>query len=156
MIIEVKGKTLIVTDSNVKNIYQLDNVSSIKQSNGKVVVNFLKDVNFLTLKNITSPVFANDNELVAWLVSKISGTVSDTDVVTVDELKLLTPTLVEEISNTTYIGYSTDGVASNATWAIYKIIETATLTTIQIPSSGLKFDKVWNNRASITFTNITI
>jgi len=156
MIIEVKGKTLIVTDSNVKNIYQLDNVSSIKQSNGKVVVTFLKDVNFLTLKNITSPVFANDNELVAWLVSKISGTVSDTDVVTVDELKLLTPTLVEEISGTTYIGYSTDGVASNATWAIYKVIETATLTTIQMPSSGLKFDKVWNNRASITFTNITI
>ena len=156
MITEVKGKTLIVTDSNVKNIYQLDNVSSIKQSNGKVVVNFLKDVNFLTLKNITSPVFANDNELVAWLVSKISGTVSDTDVVTVDELKLLTPTLVEEISGTTYIGYSTDGVVSNATWAIYKVIETATLTTIQIPYSGLKFDQVWNNRASITFTNITI
>lgn len=156
MIIEVKGKTLIVTDSNVKNIYQLDNVSSIKQSNGKVVVNFLKDVNFLTLKNITSPVFANDNELVAWLVSKISGTVSDTDVVTVDELKLLTPTLVEEISGTTYIGYSTDGVVSNTTWAIYKVIETATLTTIQMPLTGLKFDQVWNNRASITFTNITI
>lgn len=156
MIIEVKGRTLIVTDSNVKNIYQLDNVSSIKQSNGKVVVNFLKDVNFLTLKNITSPVFADNNELVAWLISKISGTVSDTDVVTVDELKLLTPTLVEEISGTTYIGYSTDGVVSNATWAIYKIIETATLTTIQIPSSGLKFNQVWNNRASITFTNITI
>ena len=156
MIIEVKGKTLIVTDSNVKNIYQLDNVSSIKQSNGKVVVNFLKDVNFLTLKNITSPVFANDNELVAWLVSKISGTVSDTDVVTVDELKLLTPTLVEEISGTTYVGYSTDGVVSNTTWAIYKVIETATLTTIQMPLTGLKFDQVWNNRASITFTNITI
>ena len=156
MILEVKGKTLIVTDSNVKNIYQLDNVSSIKQSNGKVVVTFLKDVNFLTLKNITSPVFANDNELVAWLVSKISGTVSDTDVVTVDELKLLTPTLVEEISGTTYVGYSTDGVVSNTTWAIYKVIETATLTTIKIPSSGLKFDQVWNNRASITFTNITI
>lgn len=156
MIIEVKGKTLIVTDSNVKNIYQLDNVSSIKQSNGKVVVTFLKDVNFLTLKNITSPVFANDNELVAWLVSKISGTVSDTDVVTVDELKLLTPTLVEEISGTTYVGYSTDGVVSNTTWAIYKVIETATLTTIQMPLTGLKFDQVWNNRASITFTNITI
>jgi len=156
MIIEVKGKTLIVTDSNVKNIYQLDNVSSIKQSNGKVVVNFLKDVNFLTLKNITSPVFANDNELVAWLVSKISGTVSDTDVVTVDELKLLTPTLVEEILGTTYVGYSTDGVVSNTTWAIYKVIETATLTTIQMPLTGLKFDQVWNNRASITFTNITI
>ena len=156
MIIEVKGKTLIVTDSNVKNIYQLDNVSSIKQSNGKVVVTFLKDVNFLTLKNITSPVFADNYELVAWLISKISGTVSDTDEVTVDELKLLTPTLVEEISGTTYIGYSTDGVASNATWAIYKVIETATLTTIQMPSSGLKFDKVWNNRASITFINITI
>ena len=156
MILEVKGKTLIVTDSNVKNIYQLDNVSSVKQSNGKVVVTFLKDVNFLTLKNITSPVFADNDELVAWLISKISGTVSDTDVVTVGELKLLTPTLVEEISDTTYIGYSTDGVVSNATWAIYKIIETATLTTIQIPSSGLKFDKVWNNRASITFTNITI
>lgn len=156
MILEVKGKTLIVTDSNVKNIYQLDNVSSIKQSNGKVVVTFLKDVNFLTLKNITSPVFANDNELVAWLVSKISGTVSDTDVVTVDELKLLTPTLVEEISGTTYVGYSTDGVVSNTTWAIYKVIETATLTTIQMPLTGLKFDQVWNNRASITFTNITI
>ena len=156
MIIEVKGKTLIVTDSNVKNIYQLDNVSSIKQSNGKVVVNFLKDVNFLTLKNITSPVFADNDELVAWLISKISGTVSDTDEVTVDELKLLTPTLVEEISGTTYIGYSTDGVVSNATWAIYKVIETATLTTIQMPSSGLKFDKVWNNKASITFINITI
>lgn len=156
MILEVKGKTLIVTDSNVKNIYQLDNVSSIKQSNGKVVVNFLKDVNFLTLKNITSPVFADNDELVAWLISKISGTVSDTDEVTVDELKLLTPTLVEEISGTTYIGYSTDGVASNATWAIYKVIETATLTTIQMPSSGLKFDQVWNNRASITFINITI
>ena len=156
MILEVKGKTLIVTDSNIKNIYQLDNVSSIKQSNGKVVVTFLKDVNFLTLKNITSPVFANDNELVAWLVSKISGTVSDTDVVTVDELKLLTPTLVEEISGTTYVGYSTDGVVSNTTWAIYKVIETATLTTIQMPLTGLKFDQVWNNRASITFTNITI
>ena len=156
MILEVKGKTLIVTDSNVKNIYQLDNVSSIKQSNGKVVVTFLKDVNFLTLKNITSPVFADNDELVAWLISKISGTVSDTDVVTVGELKLLTPTLVEEISDTTYIEYSTDGVVSNATWAIYKIIETATLTTIQMPLTGLKFDQVWNNRASITFTNITI
>lgn len=156
MIIEVKGKTLIVTDSNVKNIYQLDNVSSIKQANGKVVVAFLKDVNFLTLKNITSPVFADNDELVAWLISKISGTVSDTDVVTIEELKLLTPTLVEEISNTTYIGYSTDGVVSNATWAIYKVIETATLTTIQMPTTGLKFDQVWNNRASIIFTNITI
>lgn len=156
MIIEVKGKTLIVTDSNVKNIYQLDNVSSIKQANGKVVVAFLKDVNFLTLKNITSPVFADNDELVAWLISKISGTVSDTDVVTIEELKLLTPTLVEEISNTTYIGYSTDGVVSNATWAIYKVIETATLTTIQMPTTGLKFDQIWNNRASITFTNITI
>lgn len=156
MIIEVKGRTLIVTDSNVKNIYQLDNVSSIKQSNGKVVVTFLKDVNFLTLKNITSPVFADNDELVAWLISKISGTVSDTDVVTVDELKLLTPTLVEEISGTTYVGYSTDGVVSNTTWAIYKVIETATLTTIQMPLTGLKFDQVWNNRASITFTNITI
>ena len=156
MIIEVKGRTLIVTDSNVKNIYQLDNVSSIKQSNGKVVVTFLKDVNFLTLKNITSPVFADNDELVAWLISKISGTVSDTDVVTVDELKLLTPTLVEEISDTTYVGYSTDGVVSNATWAIYKVIETATLTTIQMPYSGLKFNQVWNNRASIAFINITI
>ena len=156
MIIEVKGRTLIVTDSNVKNIYQLDNVSSIKQANGKVVVAFLKDVNFLTLKNITSPVFADNDELVAWLISKISGTVSDTDVVTIEELKLLTPTLVEEISNTTYIGYSTDGVVSNATWAIYKVIETATLTTIQMPTTGLKFDQVWNNRASIIFTNITI
>ena len=156
MIIEVKGRTLIVTDSNVKNIYQLDNVSSIKQANGKVVVAFLKDVNFLTLKNITSPVFADNDELVAWLISKISGTVSDTDVVTIEELKLLTPTLVEEISNTTYIGYSTDGVVSNATWAIYKVIETATLTTIQMPTTGLKFDQIWNNRASITFTNITI
>lgn len=156
MILEVKGRTLIVTDSNVKNIYQLDNVSSVKQSNGKVVVTFLKDVNFLTLKNITSPVFADNDELVAWLISKISGTVSDTDVVTVDELKLLTPTLVEEISDTTYVGYSTDGVVSNATWAIYKVIETATLTTIQMPLTGLKFDQVWNNRASITFTNITI
>ena len=156
MIIEVKGRTLIVTDSNVKNIYQLDNVSSIKQANGKVVVAFLKDVNFLTLKNITSPVFADNDELVAWLISKISGTVSDTDVVTIEELKLLTPTLVEEISNTTYIGYSTDGVVSNATWAIYKVIETATLTTIQMPTTGLKFDQIWNNRASIIFTNITI
>lgn len=156
MIIEVKGRTLIVTDSNVKNIYQLDNVSSVKQANGKVVVAFLKDVNFLTLKNITSPVFADNDELVAWLISKISGTVSDTDVVTIEELKLLTPTLVEEISNTTYIGYSTDGVVSNATWAIYKVIETATLTTIQMPTTGLKFDQVWNNRASIIFTNITI
>ena len=156
MILEVKGKTLIVTDSNVKNIYQLDNVSSIKQANGKVVVAFLKDVNFLTLKNITSPVFADNDELVAWLISKISGTVSDTDVVTIEELKLLTPTLVEEISDTTYIGYSTDGVVSNATWAIYKVIETATLTTIQMPTTGLKFDQIWNNRASITFTNITI
>ena len=116
----------------------------------------LKDVNFLTLKNITSPVFADNDELVAWLISKISGTVSDTDVVTVDELKLLTPTLVEEISDTTYVGYSTDGVVGNATWAIYKVIETATLTTIQMPLTGLKFDQVWNNRASITFTNITI
>ena len=70
MIIEVKGRTLIVTDSNVKNIYQLDNVSSVKQANGKVVVTFLKDVNFLTLKNITSPVFANDNELVAENIKK--------------------------------------------------------------------------------------
>ena len=156
MIIEVKGRTLIVTDSNVKNIYQLDNVSSVKQANGKVVVAFLKDVNFLTLKNITSPVFADNDELVAWLISKISGTVSDTDVVTIEELKLLTPTLVEEISDTTYIGYSTDGVVSNATWAIYKVIETATLTTIQMPTTGLKFDQVWNNRASIIFTNITI
>lgn len=156
MIIEVKGRTLIVTDSNVKNIYQLDNVSSVKQANGKVVVAFLKDVNFLTLKNITSPVFADNDELVAWLISKISGTVSDTDVVTIEELKLLTPTLVEEISNTTYIGYSTDGVVSNATWAIYKVIETATLTTIQMPTTGLKFDQIWNNRASIVFTNITI
>lgn len=156
MIIEVKGKTLIVTDSNVKNIYQLDNVSSVKQANGKVVVTFLKDVNFLTLKNITSPVFTDNDELVAWLISKISGTVSDTDVVTIEELKLLTPTLVEEISNTTYVGYSTDGVVSNATWAIYKVIEAATLTTIQMPTTGLKFDQIWNNRASITFTNITI
>ena len=77
--------------------------------------------------------------------------------VTVEQLSTLTPTWIDSPdSNTTYIGYSTDGNKANPTTAIYKIVKDGTLTEFYVISSGTAFNQIWDNRATLTYKYKTV
>ena len=87
----------------------------------------------------------------------IINAINKTGYVTVEQLATLTPTWIDEPdANTVYFGYSTDGVKANATTAIYKIVKTGTATEYYIVSGGTRFNQVWNNRASLTYSYKTV
>ena len=87
----------------------------------------------------------------------IINAIDKTGYVTVEQLATLTPTWIDEPdANTTYIGYSTDGNKANPSTAIYKIAKSSTATEFYVVSGGTKFDQIWNNRASLTYTYKTV
>ncbi len=87
----------------------------------------------------------------------IINAIDKTGYVTVEQLATLTPTWIDEPdANTTYIGYSTDGNKANPSTAIYKIAKSSTATEFYVVSGGTKFDQIWNNRVSLTYTYKTV
>ena len=87
----------------------------------------------------------------------IINAIDKTGYVTVEQLATLTPTWIDEPdANTTYIGYSTDGNKANPSTAIYKIVKSSTATEFYVVSGGTKFNQIWNNRASLTYTYKTV
>ena len=89
----------------------------------------------------------------SYIPVSIINAIDKTGYVTVEQLATLTPTWIDEPdANTTYIGYSTDGNKANPSTAIYKIAKSSTATEFYVVSGGTKFDQIWNNRASLTYT----
>ena len=87
----------------------------------------------------------------------IINAIDKTGYVTVEQLATLTPTWIDEPdANTTYIGYSTDGNKANPSTAIYKIAKSSTATEFYVVSGGTKFNQIWNNRVSLTYTYKTV
>ena len=87
----------------------------------------------------------------------IINAIDKTGYVTVEQLATLTPTWIDEPdANTTYIGYSTDGNKANPSTAIYKIAKSSTSTEFYVVSGGTKFNQIWNNRVSLTYTYKTV
>lgn len=62
--------------------------------------------------------------------------------------------LVDEPSSSiTYVGKAALGSAlGDAVWQIQKIEVSGTVTRITWASGDSEFDKIWNNRASLTYT----
>lgn len=93
----------------------------------------------------------------SYIPVSIINAIDKTGYVTVEQLATLTPTWIDEPdANTTYIGYSTDGNKANPSTAIYKIAKSSTATEFYVVSGGTKFDQIWNNRASLTYTYKTV
>jgi hypothetical protein len=63
-------------------------------------------------------------------------------------------TRIDDASSTvTYIGKSyVTASESAAVWQIQRITVTGTVTDIKWAGGNTKFDKVWNNRASLTYS----
>lgn len=64
-------------------------------------------------------------------------------------------TLVDEVSgNLTYIGIAKLGTAdATPGWQILRIQKTGALTSLQYADGNARFDNVWDDRASLTYTN---
>lgn len=60
----------------------------------------------------------------------------------------------EEDSNTIYVGYAVPGSASNAAkWMLFKVSRSGNVSTISWAEGNCKkFDKIWDNRASYTYS----
>ena len=93
----------------------------------------------------------------SYIPVSIISAIDKTGYVTVEQLATLTPTWIDEPdANTTYIGYSTDGNKANPSTAIYKIAKSSTSTEFYVVSGGTKFNQIWDNRASLTYTYKTV
>lgn len=64
-------------------------------------------------------------------------------------------TLVDEVnSNLTYLGVAKLGTAgSDAKWQIRRIQKVSSVTSIQYADGNRRFDNVWDDRASLTYSN---
>lgn len=64
-------------------------------------------------------------------------------------------TLVDEVnSNLTYLGIGKLGTAnSDAKWQIRRIQKVGAVTSIQYADGNRRFDNVWDDRASLTYSN---
>jgi len=57
------------------------------------------------------------------------------------------------VGGITYIGEAIPGTAtSTAGWRVQKITAVGTLTTMQFAAGGSKFDQIWDNRASLSYS----
>lgn len=68
-----------------------------------------------------------------------------------------TPGLVvkidESVAGTTYFGFSkTSSNTALAVWQIKKMVEAAGVTTITRAGGTLAYDKVWDNRAALSYS----
>jgi len=72
--------------------------------------------------------------------------------VTIDEDKFTT--LVDEVSDTEcYVGKAARGSATSAeVWSIQKISVSGNVTTIAWPSKSDRFEFVWDDRATYTYS----
>ncbi len=63
-------------------------------------------------------------------------------------------TKIDEIdANNTYIGYAAPNAATSAAvWRIIKITISGTVTSLEYADGNGKFDNVWDNRASLTYS----
>ena len=64
-------------------------------------------------------------------------------------------TAIDEVStNLTYIGFAKLGTLdSSSHWQIFRIQKTGTQTYIQYANGNDEFSNVWNDRATLTYTN---
>lgn len=59
----------------------------------------------------------------------------------------------EALAGTTYVGLAPLGSATSAAaWQIKKIVESAGVTTITFAGGSSVFDKIWDNRASLSYS----
>lgn len=60
----------------------------------------------------------------------------------------------EASSNLTYIGLAKLGSdEANAVWQILRIQKTGTVSKFQYADGDMRYNNVWNDRASLTYTN---
>lgn len=105
------------------------------------------------IKQIGKKSIGNFNSIPVSIINEVDNTGE----VTLEQLTSLIPTWIDEPdASTTYIGYSTDGNKANPSTAIYKIAKSSTATEFYVVSGGTKFDQIWNNRASLTYTYKTV
>ena len=77
--------------------------------------------------------------------------------VSLEQLTGVIPTKIDEATpGTVYFGFFKGQSNSDATTAIYKIVEAASVTTYYVPTGGLAFNKAWDNRAAITYVLKTV
>jgi len=70
----------------------------------------------------------------------------------VDDAELMVA-IDEADSSTTYVGWAPIGSStSSAVWRIKKIYTSGTVTTITWADGNAKFDNVWDNRASLSYS----
>lgn len=64
-------------------------------------------------------------------------------------------TAIDEVNaNLTYIGFAKLGTAtSDGFWQIFRIQKIGSQTLIQYADGNTRYDNVWDNRASLTYTN---
>lgn len=62
--------------------------------------------------------------------------------------------LVDEASSTvTYLGKAVpSSITSAAVWQIQRISVSGTITAIELADGNAKFDNIWNNRASLSYS----
>lgn len=64
-------------------------------------------------------------------------------------------TAIDEVdASTTYLGFAKIGTAtSTAAWQILRIQKTGTVTLIQYADGDTRFNNIWDNRASLSYSN---
>ena len=64
-------------------------------------------------------------------------------------------TAIDEASgNLTYIGFAKLGSAtSSAVWQIFRVQKTGSTTLIQYADGDTRYNNIWDDRASLTYTN---
>lgn len=65
------------------------------------------------------------------------------------------PSIIDDtgVGGITYVGFAKTGASTAAArWKIKKITEVGTITTIQYADGNSKFDNIWDDRASLTYT----
>lgn len=67
-------------------------------------------------------------------------------------------TLIDEAqsvpTNITYVGKAKLGTATaTAGWQIFRIERSSTITAIQFANGSTRYNQVWDNRSSLTYTN---
>jgi len=60
---------------------------------------------------------------------------------------------VDQVGNTTYVGYAEAGTATSAgTWAIKRIVESGNDASITWADGDKDYNNIWDNRLSLTYS----
>ena len=62
---------------------------------------------------------------------------------------------IDEVDgNTTYFGFAKLGTASSeAKWQIFKLSKTGTTSMLQYADGDTRYDNIWDNRLSLTYSS---